>query len=57
MTALSELTEELPVAEVHHVDLSGPWRLGSQNPKVIIPLSGAHIWKVPFLGGGRIEVI
>lgn len=57
MTALSELTAELPVAEVHHVDLSGPWRLGSQNPKVIIPLSGAHIWKVPFLGGGRIEVI
>ena len=57
MTALSELTAELPVAEVHHVDLSGPWRLESQNPKVIIPLSGVHIWKVSFLGGSRIEVI
>lgn len=57
MTALSELTAELPVAEVHHVDLSGPWRLESQNPKFIIPLSGAHIWKVPFLGRSRIEVI
>lgn len=34
--------------------LPGPWKLESQNPKVIIPLSRAHIWNALFLSGRKV---
>lgn len=38
----------------NHMVFSGPWRLESPNPKVIYPLSGAHIWNAPSLAGSSL---